>query len=715
LGPNKKPAPKDGPPKGLLSSVSRIFGFGPKPNAADIATPMEKTENGNNGQDVAGTEGENVDLGRLLRLEDRTVADDSQAATKASDDGSDGQEITEEEGVNPDRPTPSGPTKRKRDIYDVDQAHIEKVEKGGGVVARTKLKQPAKKQAKSPLVPPMKSPAVTTQRQTRAKARVAYKEPEIEMIPRRSNSFVSSGSGQVSEPTKKRRGRPRKNQLVLPEPSNDMPEPFSAEAADGVDNGIQAPAAEDGVADILMNPSPVRPIPSGRRSLKSSKRLQNPPSLPVNGGSSNRRLSSADRLQDPGSCPRSTELWPVSDAEEGSDKEEAAPNGSAPDFPEVEDDQIDEVSKTLKDIISIKDLEEMYEITREVGQKRDKKTGELKKVQTHDSPYSTPGKIMMRRLEGLIKAYRAMGASKRAGSDNTATLQSQIDKMTGVLMEQAEVVFTKRLGNPAHGIPFADENLTRSMLTDIYFFLVPSLVAVVKTVLEAYQDEEVSKTEALKEIVNLLDLLKNLGEGALRQPKASQPTANKNNQYRTKSPTKSILPTIRLTHRTLATELRRRELIEKTAAWNSGAVERERRRIEAEEHEYEGIRRRRAEIHRMQRAVLDAKLRHRFYGPSLQTEIEREEAKQAQKQAARASQSRYHRSSQRSSTRDLGQDEDIEDDPFDDQFERVSVFGSHNANNDGGPKPLSKYERALFIDIMRLEDSIVSILHFKRI
>ena len=676
----KNQAHKDVQSKGLISRLTKYIGIGGRATAADAENtfyPTRDSENGKDWENIAGAEeGKGVELGSLLRLGDPTVVGDSQAATKGSDNESDGQNVTdagEEEGMEPAHSTPTKVAKRKRDIYP-DAAHPEEDAKEDGQV-EVPAHKPFKraktgKKAKAPLASPKTRTAATVQRQTQRMKKAVSKEPEPETNPSISSSAGANGVGQSSETARKRGpGRPRKKPPAV------IPESLSEQPVD---------ATEEGVSDILLDPSPVKPI------------LPEP-----------QRLKPAERLQKTGSHPLSSGLSAISDLEdEDEDEDEVAMSGPALDVPEDGNDLEDELPKTLKDVMPVKDLEEMLEMVRQVGQRQDRKTKQWKKQVTKDKPHSIPGERILRRLKGLIKAYSALQNSKTAGNENAAdVVQAKVVKIIESIMEETEIVFTERLGNPTHGVPYPDKESIHNMVTDIYFFLVPGLVEGLKLGVEVHQGEDFSKSEALKEIVDLLDLLQRLGEGALQQPKA-----NTNNQYRTSLPTKSILPIIRPLLKALRIELRRREHNKKIAAWNRGAVERERKRAAKEEREYEERRRQRNQIYRMQQEVINAKLKQPLYGHYLQTKIEREEVKKAEMQAARSSQSRPYSNSQRSSAQGLD-DEDMQDDPFDDQFERISVFGSNNTGKDRAPKPLSREEKQVFIRIMQFEQSEIQSIY----
>lgn len=556
-------AHKDAQPNGMIRKFTRLLGIGGRPIIEETVYTTKGPDNGNIGQ-----VGKAADREKDAELGGPTVVD-------SSNNGNGGQDVADVEGVRHVRTDClTFPThmKRKRDIYDVSEAHPKEVEEDGEVEEppQKSFKNPrTSKKAKPPIVSPKRSKApIKPQRQTRGNTRAASTEPESEMNPPISSPAGANSAVPSLEPPKKRsRGRPSKNLPVVPEDSRDLPEVAQigrstkqhvVQPADdddeGIEDGVQgSTVAEDGINSILMNPSPVKPIPV------------DPPK--------SQRFKPAQRLQkQSGTGPLSGDLAEFSDlVDEPEDEEQVPENAPAP---EDEADREDELPKILKDIIPVADLEEMLETARRVGQKQNKETKKWETKRAETVPRTVPGKRMLRRLERLIKAYSALQTARADGNESAAnTAQIKVAAMIEALTEEAKVVFTETFGNPAQGVPYADTQSTHDMLIDVYFILVPNLVAALKLGVGAHQDEEFSKTEALEEIFGLLDLLRQLAEGAVRQRQASQPKASKNKQYRISFPTRSILPAIRIAHKSLAIELRIREHAKKTAAWNSGAGE----------------------------------------------------------------------------------------------------------------------------------------------
>lgn len=552
LGSSKKPSSKDTSSTGVMKTIGRWIGIGSQSqiNTEAMFYPTKNPNSGNNRQAEADAE----------REEEADVT---------------GNFTTH-------------PNHRKRDVYDFEHAHPDALDEGGyieeSVRKRATLRRTARKATPSQMSPKRDKRPIEIHRQTRANTKVASKEPDIETNPPKSSPAGTNGAGISSEPPKKRgRGRPPKNQRAPPEASSDLPDlqdigqPRTPSVEYPGDDAQLLGVAENSDTDLYMNPSPVKPLPVDlprTQRLKPAKQPQNHQARPVNGGTASRRLKSACRLQNqPASGGISDKVGEVSDSvDEDGDDEQGPADGPAPDVSEEDDDDdhTDKSPITLGDIIAIATLEKMLETARRVGHKQNKETEQWEHRRTEENPSSRPGKRLLRRLEQLIEGYGDLQTAREAGS-NADAIQLKITDLVQSLKAEFEVVFSERLGNPAHGIPYADTESTHIMLTDIYFILVPKLVEALKGAVEVSQDEEFSETDALEEIFSLVDLLRQLAERAIQQPPASQPKASKKNQYRISLQTKLILPAIRIIHKDLSIEIQTRKHAEKLDAWNSRA------------------------------------------------------------------------------------------------------------------------------------------------
>lgn len=681
----------------------------------------EKGSADGDGQDIAGAnEQEGVPSGGIARPGGKTVIEDSQGATDGSDnrsDGrSDGQSEADMEAEEDVESTPSTTKSRKRTSDLFEEAHPVNSEERSE--AEDPARRPAKRsrgsrKAKPPLYSPKTSQPATARRQTRATAREVSREPETERIPR-STSRTAAGN-KSRTPQKRPRGRPRKHKVSekSSDPSEHLPEQPIDDAGAIEDDEEDPDAPEHGVSGILLNPSPVKPLLSAAQRPNSNQRISKSHTHPVNGAPPAQSLG----------------LPSISDAEENDEDEEEeetapnviVPNESGPEIPEDDGGQVFELPTTLKDVISVEQLEELLETVQRVGQTQDKATKEWKVVKTEAHPYSAPGKRMMRRLKVLIKSYSALPVLKAAGGHAVKVNQDNAAKVVGELLEEAETVFNERLPSKAQGVSRQQNASIYTMLNDVYFFLVPNLVGALKLAVEAYQDEGLSETDSMKQVMDLLVLLRKLGDRALQQPKGVQ---LKEKGYRTSKPTSSVIPTIRHLSRNLQIELRRREQIRKTEARNADASDRERKWAAEAERESEEKRRRGNEIKREQQRLFNA----RRNDPHIGRYLQKTEAKRAEAQTARSSRSRPYRSSQIFRHQDFDDDDDemnIQDDPFADQDEPRSrmtpllirtngnPLGTNNASNYRSPSPLSREEKTIFINTMIFGDSMSPCLNLQ--
>ena len=581
LGSAKKKARKDAQPRSLINRLTAGYiGSSGQSSTEQKLYATEDPENGNIGQvsEAASREGVAERVGQTRVGSSNNV-----------DGGQDTVDV-EEGRFGADYLTPPSNTKRQLETYEIHEGRAEQARADGNAAEpsrRLYKKRRVSQKAKPPIVTPKRSKTtVEHYRRTRGNTRTAAMERESAMNPPISNLAGPNGAVPNPEPPRKRgRGRPPKKVSVVSEDSNhspdiahnsrsrkrDVEQPANADN-DGSDDEVHdSTAAENEINDILMNPSPVKPIPAvspRARRLNPAEQLGGPHARPAKGIP---KSISAERLKEPGNGALESDFGGFSDSVDEPEAQESTPaNGPAPDALEDEADLGEELPKVLKDVIPIDSLEEMLRTAQRAGHKQDKTTKEWTLKRTEKVPHSVSGRRMLRRIKRLIKAFGALKTARADENENAANDAQVKASATIEALTEAEVGFAERLGNSSQSGPGADTPSTYDMLVDVYFFLVPNLVEALKLGAEAHQDVEFSETEALKDIFDLLDLLRKLAEGAVRQPQASQP---KSNHYRISFPTRSILPAIRILHKKLQNEMRSQERAEKTAAWNSGGGE----------------------------------------------------------------------------------------------------------------------------------------------
>ncbi|KAG0645774.1 hypothetical protein D0Z07_7988 [Hyphodiscus hymeniophilus] len=722
---SKKQPAKEQQSNGILQTIAtpfKYFGLLKQSTPQDVDSffypPKDSTDEGGQGTTDAD-EAEDVQNGTLLPPRDTVVIEESQELSHPFNSVNidvDEAEMDTEERV-ASVPLTRASNKRKVDIYEPDGADPENLEEVGEVEEsapkHTKRVRRSKK-AKPPLA------WQATQRDTRANTQTMAKEPASMKSPSRKRLAVEIHSGS-SEPAPKRRGRPRKAQppqSKVPKQRTDGNADLGNEEVTPGDevemptNGEEAPDGGNGLSDIFLAPSPVKPpISPASKSLNSRRRFSQPHNRVIDGASSaqGRQISSIS-----------------DDSEEDNEDDEdvvgANIAGAINEDPDVAEDDDDrggdaELPTKLSDVFPIEQFEDMLKTVQQVGQKQDKATQEWKVVHTESIAFSVPGKRMMKRLERLIKIYTALPTLRAAGGADAEKNQDKAVELVGSILEHAEVIFNERLGSKAHGVPQQELTLTRTMLRDVYFLLVPNIVKVLKLAVEAYQDEEIADTKTTKQVIDILSLLARLGQRAASQPKDVQ--LKENGRYRTSAPTRSIIKDIRKLLKTYGMELRRIKLAKNAEAWDAEAPERERKRAAQEGRELMERNRERKEIHKQQREAFEAQLNAPgIYGFFLRKELGIGPGQEGQRLGGRPSQ--LYRSSQRSSAQNLEDDDvdmsvegdnpDVRDEPGSRMTPLLinasgsNVLGSKRSNKHHGPKKLSNREREVLIHTLRVED-----------
>ena len=531
--------------------------------------------------------------------------------------------------------------------------------------------------------------------------------PEAPNVQRKTSRNGTKGpqgtvnvANHQSPPPKARRGQgrhPRTRQqdaASSPEPKdNEMEEIILRPNGQGAtgETGQETATAEDDIDPIFENPSPVKPILPSREKPKGRLGQQQAPEL------AHENDKSDDRDSEMGD--ESIEL-PAIPTEEAVDQGASAPE------PHV-------------DLIDTELLKKMLELTNRVGHRLDNDNGMWKLCKKETTIYSTNGKRMVRQLKTLTTAYQNLLIAKDSGEKEVEVkIQAAIPKTLNALNTEISQILKDGLGDPAIGIEYFDAEKTKTMLTDLYFNIFPKLVQVVMAAAEVYGVKPSMGTSDLRELIELVEMLHSLAERAIKQPSDLQPKPDgKENKYKIHQPTKDLLPMVRKLRRNLWKELKariqaerdaeratqRQQQTQRSVDWEKMASERDRTRRENELREKMEKRRRKRVIHTLQRQSLAKSLHSPVWGHVLEAEIMKEEQKAAGKMSQTALMK--YRAVQPNNVQEPQQVdvEDVDYRPFgdDDGYERVSVFGKNNTQPNSRPKPLSKEDRAEFIDCMR--------------
>lgn len=126
------------------------------------------------------------------------------------------------------------------------------------------------------------------------------------------------------------------------------------------------------------------------------------------------------------------------------------------------------------------------------------------------------GKQLNQQLVKLEKAYGDINHSN-------AARKKVLDLIEG-LQTECDEILTTNIGHELSGIKQSNRELTRKILTDLYFTLIPKVMAVIKIALEVHTSNSPIGTTALYEVKALVDSLYQLLNAARSQLKDLQPT-----------------------------------------------------------------------------------------------------------------------------------------------------------------------------------------------
>jgi len=354
-------------------------------------------------------------------------------------------------------------------------------------------------------------------------------------------------------------------------------------------------------------------------------------------------------------------------------------------------------------------LDLMLETANHVGHSFHKDTREWEAVRKLNKPFTVPGKRMNKSLESLKSLYdqlRDLIATKNL--DGIQGTHIEITNLVHSIKEETDRILTNRLGNPALGINYFDDISTRSLLTDLYFNILPKLLKAMILGAEVYAENGTIETSSLEELADLVEVHYRLAKAAIDQPKSSQPRQSqippeaKSIGFELIRPTQRVIPLMEDFRTSIKVELSSRAQAEKRRL----ARQRERKHREQERIQYQERRRRRNEIRKKQRADLARQLKDPIWGPILRDEIAR---RQTAAEATEALEELKKRRARRIRVVEpwMAGEEDVEDLFEDDPFEqRVSIFGKNNRQQNGA-QPWSDKKMTVFVDFLRVHDGTV--------
>ena len=578
--------------------------------------------------------------------------------------------------------------------------------------ARTTVK------AKKAIVPPKRSSRNNTGVPNKPARAEPVRRTEPARQTRSNNKGVSTPgfsplkatSNDEPQPTTKRsRGRPRKNPSALPTstatntaPVNDTqpssgvvstlheaPDERSAEEEEEeqheeeevvvVEQGGLEEREDDGISTILMNPSPIKPIPV------TDLRQMNKPAP-----NATRKDSDSGTEDEECDISRNGELQTGPTGEEGPD--------------------LDGEGLLIEDGV----LDNMIDVADRVGHYYNKGSRSWTKK---DSPLvcSSNGKRFMRRAKGILQTYNNLRASLQSGNvEASEEAENLLADLVEELHTECHSILAKRLGNPALGIKFSNEATTRTMLQDIYFYIIPSLLKILRTATEVYPPKRSMDQTPLRHLYLFITMLADLASTALLQPRDHQPRQqSKSNSWNVTKPTSLLRPDIQRIKKAVSKEFAERELVQKADECERLRLKWARKAENQDRLKDAEIRQRRKEIRRKQREAYEQLVSQPFMSRLLKSKTE------ARKWHA-LSQGSYSPDQMEAGdgAHDIDYDKDlpIDDDPFaeeavDHDGPRLSLFGTNNTNDTTHAKPLSEEEKGVFVECMIFEQGKPKFAH----
>jgi hypothetical protein len=499
---------------------------------------------------------------------------------------------------------------------------------------------------------------------------------------------------ETEQPKPKKRGRPPKNknppsemaqQAAFRNPKRtaflDRAIPKSVATANHPDVNLQDPRdADEGISDILLNPSPIKVGAQELRPTAGIAQQKRPPKpkhhLPATNGMPE---LSADEEELFGSNGNPEERAEVPDELEDEEEQEAGNQDS------------DEPHRIPFDP---KLIDRLWETSKHVGKKFDMKEKTWPRKGRTEKLWTGPGKRMARQLQTIISGYENLeqlksSRNKRAFRD----AHEEVENVFNILSKEAEIVLAERFA------PDSDAEKEEAMLTDLYFNIIPKCIHALKNVVAVYNIQGTMTAAALEETLKLVDLLYDLASTAIRQPKEIQPKPEGSVSYQISQPTRYNLPEIRNLQKMISAELSFREREKERAKEELLRPERERQLLEEQEREDAEILRRREERRRLQGESWWA-VRNNYFSGSwnrmLQSDIAKLEAVKKGEGRQESVELGYppmtRAQSRRANSEESGQG-----------VERVSVFPGNNVKANSSMSLLSKEDTLVFIDCMRYE------------
>ncbi|KAK6581351.1 hypothetical protein PZA11_006042 [Diplocarpon coronariae] len=431
--------------------------------------------------------------------------------------------------------------------------------------------------------------------------------------------------------------------------------------------------------DILMNPSPIKPI---QPVIK----------VTASGSHGYSRVDTRHEIQEV-----DEDISDESEHESSQDERE-----------DLERDEIEFKELLVKEEV----LAKMVEIANRAGCRLETRSGQYVQI-VAPKILSNNGKRIIRRIDKLLEGYRSL--RELSGSEDIkakSEAEKSIQRLTLEVQTEAESILETRLGNPKRGIEFFDGVKTRKMLNDLYYVIIRRLVGLIHLAADIYPLARSIESSGLQRILTLVEILEDLASTALIQPKEFQPEQpSKSATHQIIRPTRHLMPHIRKIHESLTSERLGRERAARASGYENRSPQRKARRDDdarRKNFERDARRKESKEIRRLQREILERRKAEPVWGLMIVNDIVRKSVKATSRNEIRRQRPHSsHRDEESNPPKSIGDFDETQDDddPFaeddDEEYDRVSVFGKNNKNDRS--RPLSAKEKAIFVECMMKE------------
>ncbi|KAE8453450.1 hypothetical protein EG329_010311 [Mollisiaceae sp. DMI_Dod_QoI] len=506
-------------------------------------------------------------------------------------------------------------------------------------------------------------------------------EPTRALPPASTTGHTNAEEGQSDQSTSRKRGRPRKNPLLVPAVEPAQITPVVEEVDENYNGNGNASAVQDlgqdeGITDILLNPSPV----------KSTQ-------LPRPTGESGKQLITKYPTHPSREAPQASD-----DDEEAVERNENIANDRRAPQEDSENEEEEPLFVTDANeegpLVNMQELKAMLRSAKHVGHTHEEGAWKWQYVsgnekKTREKVLTAPGKYIDRRTQNLTSQYRSWQQADET-RDITAQQESQvnIECRLSEIEERNQRMISMRLTCAE-----SDKRNTRVLLADLYFNIVPHMLETIIACAKAKIERENIQTRDLQEFKRLVQVLFNAAVAGIAQKREHQPVPGKKS-YQISKPTRGIVPGLKKLLRRLNNEVNARMRKRRLADQERLRPERERRRREEEVRIQLEFDHRRRECIKSQWDAIRIKLSEPIWGEMKHRMIAKAEVGFVGTHSPTGSPNEFESAEQ---------DDDHESftNEYNIHSERVRGFPGNNNKDMHPSRDLSWDERIIFINIMR--------------